>query len=158
VLYKLQLSGCGDLFILNSVLEFLEMNHWSFLNMCIAVGCDYLPNVKGVGINTAKKLVKEKQSFLDDLTKLSNAPQDYGDQFLSARAIFMHQTILDPDKLTTTPLTQWSECNSGLNAKLQEYCGMYPFIHFFCLSSFYANIVYCIFICKVVINTLEKYA
>ena len=123
--------------------------------MCIAVGFDYLPNVKGVGNNTAKKLVKEMQSFLDNLTKLSNAPQDYGDQFLSARAIFMHQTIFVPEKLTTAPLTQWSECNYGLNAKLQEYCGMYPFIHFFCLSSFYANIVYCIFICNM-LNILSS--
>lgn len=125
-MYKLQLTGLGDLFIMTSVLEFIEMDQWSFLCMCIASGCDYLPNVKGVGVSTAKKVIKENQNFLQFFANLPHAPQDYCEQFVSTRAIFKHQTIFDPDKLTTAPLTGWNKENSELCEKLKDYCGRYP--------------------------------
>ncbi|CAB4036591.1 Exonuclease 1, partial [Paramuricea clavata] len=59
VLFKLQLSGSGDLIKMNLILESVGVDQPSFLNICIAAGCDYLPNVKCVGIVTTTKVVKE---------------------------------------------------------------------------------------------------
>jgi 5'-3' exonuclease len=54
---------------MDRVLACLEVNQLAFLNICITAGCDYLPNVKGVGINKAKKLVKESD-FLHRLIQI----------------------------------------------------------------------------------------
>ena len=93
---------------MDRVLAYLEVNQLAFLNICITTGCDYLPNVKGVGINKAKKLVKEND-FLHHLIRIPGAPEGYENQFVSARAIFQHQTIINPDNLTTMPINIWNE-------------------------------------------------
>ena len=85
---------------MDRVLAYLEVNQLAFLNICITTGCDYLPNVKGVGINKAKKLVKENDDFLHHLIQIPGAPEGYENQFVSARAVFQHQTIINPDNLT----------------------------------------------------------
>ena len=113
---------------MDRVLAYLEVNQLAFLNICITTGCDYLPNVKGVGINKAKKLVKENDDFLHHLIQIPGAPEGYENQFVSARAIFQHQTIINPDNLTTMPINVWNETfDDDTKANLQKCCGAYPF-------------------------------
>lgn len=107
---------------------YLEVDQLAFVNICIAAGCDYLPNVKGVGINKAKKMVKENDDFLQHLTQIPGAPQGYEEQFITARAVFQHQTVIDPDNSTTVPINAWNETfDDETRTNLQKYCGVYPF-------------------------------
>ena len=113
---------------MDRVLAYLEVNQLAFLNICITTGCDYLPNVKGVGINKAKKLVKENDDFLHHLIQIPGAPEGYENQFVSVRAVFQHQTIINPDNLTTMPINVWNETfDDDTKANLQNCCGAYPF-------------------------------
>ena len=53
------MSGHGDCFLLDDILSGLNINQQQFQQMCIAAGCDYLANVKGVGIHTAYRFVSQ---------------------------------------------------------------------------------------------------
>ncbi|CAH3176385.1 unnamed protein product [Porites lobata] len=65
VLFKLRLDGVCEVIELGKVLQHLSLTQEEFLDMCIVAGCDYLENVRGIGIHTAHKLVtKEKTDFL----------------------------------------------------------------------------------------------
>ena len=63
--------------------------------MCIAAGCDYLPNVRGMGIHSAKKLVTEENNFLAVLQSNKYAPGEYTSGFQTAKAI---RSAPDSDK------------------------------------------------------------
>lgn len=62
---KLEGNGIGDLFELDKVVTGLEVSMTQFVHGCIAAGCDYLPNVRGVGINKAFSFVKSGQLFME---------------------------------------------------------------------------------------------
>lgn len=125
VLFKLQLSGACHVIQIEKVLCHLSMTQDDFLNMCIVAGCNFHQNVRGVGIHTAQKLVT-KEDFLAVLQKNKNAPADYTDGFQRAKAVFHHQTILNPALMATPPLTPWPEPTSA-EAFLNS-CGEYPMI------------------------------
>ena len=50
---KASMNGDGEVFDMNEILEGLKLNMTQFEKMCIAAGCDFLRNVKGVGIQRA---------------------------------------------------------------------------------------------------------
>ena len=77
--------------------------------MCVVAGCDYLKNIKGIGIYKAKQLVK-KDNFISELQK-----QNYGEAFLKARNVFKHQLVFHPGTKKVKPLQEWedSEDNQG---------------------------------------------
>ena len=64
VLFNLQLSGACQVIKLEKALAHLSLMHEGFLHMCIAAGCDYLPNEHGIRLHSAKKLVTEGNIFL----------------------------------------------------------------------------------------------
>ena len=101
------------------------MTQDDFLNMCIVAGCDFQQNVHGVGIHTAQKLVT-KEYFLDVSQENKNAPTDYTDDFQRAKAVFHHQTILNPALMATAPLTPWPEPTTA--ETFLNSCGAYPII------------------------------
>ena len=105
VLFKLQLSGACQVIKLKKALAHLSLTHEGFFNMCIAAGCDYLPNVRGIGIHSAKKLVTEGNDFLAVLQSNKYAPGEYTSGFQTAKAIFLHQTVINPADGTTIPLS-----------------------------------------------------
>ena len=63
--------------------------------MYIAAGCDYLPNVRGMGIHSAKKLVTEENNFLAVRRSNKYAPGEYTSGFQTAKAI---RSVPDSDK------------------------------------------------------------
>lgn len=115
---KLRLSGDGECFILSEILAGLDVSVAQFLKGCIAAGCDYLKNVRGVGIHTAFKFIKSGHLF-DDLKKKGSS-LSYESSFKMALKVFMHQTIFDPSKLQVGPLQEWTEEPEN---ELQTYCG-----------------------------------
>ena len=60
---KASISGEGDPFSLAEILEGLQLSRRQFQQMGIAAGCDYLKNVKGIGIHQAYDLVKQGHSM-----------------------------------------------------------------------------------------------
>ena len=48
---------------LNDILKELKLNYIEFINLCILLGCDYLPTIKGIGYKTAYKLILKHRSI-----------------------------------------------------------------------------------------------
>lgn len=56
-MFKVFLSGDGDVVDFFEVLEGFKISKKQFQEMCIVVGCDYLKNIRGVGIVCVFQLV-----------------------------------------------------------------------------------------------------
>ena len=50
VLFKQQTNGMGNLVEMAKILTHLKLTKEKFTNMCIAAGCDYIENIRGIGI------------------------------------------------------------------------------------------------------------
>ena len=126
-MFRLQLTGMGQLVELDMVLTHLNMTREQFTDMCIAAGCDYLSNTKGTGINKAKKIISKNKNYLDVLQRLQHAPENYKKLFKETRAVFYHQTVVDPITCKPVPLSGWN----GIvpDAETQYMCGEYPFFY-----------------------------
>ena len=64
---------------LECILKELKINYIEFINLCILLGCDYLPTIKGIGYKTAYKLILEYRS-IEEIIKNNKKyiiPQDY---------------------------------------------------------------------------------
>lgn len=69
--------------------------------MCILCGCDYLDNIKKVGVTTAHKLVSRYKSTDRILRALHfegnlSVPKEYEKKFARAKLTFKHHLIFDP--------------------------------------------------------------
>lgn len=82
VIFKMDVNGHGlavDLADLSKLtkLKLHEFTQEKFRHMCILSGCDYLPSVKGIGLQTAIKLLRksanvEKVSFYHKVNQFLN--------------------------------------------------------------------------------------
>lgn len=72
----------------------------NILEICILSGCDYLGSIKGVGLVTAHKKLKEAgnvKRFVDMMISLSKeVPENYLEQFNRAKATFLHHIVYNP--------------------------------------------------------------
>jgi exonuclease 1 len=70
------------------------------LDICILSGCDYADSIKGVGLITAHKVLKEKQdivSFVKHMAALNKeVPNDYLEKFEKAKKTFLHHIVYNP--------------------------------------------------------------
>jgi flap endonuclease-1 len=86
---------------LAEALEGLELSMSQFIDLCILLGCDYCPTIKGIGPKKALSLIKEHKSIegiLDNLdTTKYPVPEDWF--FKEARKIFENPDVLDPTKI-----------------------------------------------------------
>ena len=121
VLVKLDQNGVGDMFELDNILTGMQVTMKQFVQGCIAAGCDYLPNVQGIGINRAFTHVKSGQLFAE--LKKKGSDHHYEVLFEKAFKVFKHQTIFNPALSLHQPLNAWIEKPSN---DLQSYCGEYP--------------------------------
>ena len=70
VFFKLERNGMDDFVELEQVFKHLNLDADRFVDMCIAAGCDYFSNIRGVGINKAKRIVCENKAYLNVLESL----------------------------------------------------------------------------------------
>ena len=103
VFYKIHLDGQGEEIVLEDVLQAFDISQDNFLNWCILAGCDYLPNLNGIGIKKAKQIIDSKDDFLSVVEVLDIAPPDYRRKFNEAKMIFVHQTVIDPVSKSRLP-------------------------------------------------------
>ncbi|CAB4033656.1 Exonuclease 1, partial [Paramuricea clavata] len=85
VLFKLQTNGMGNLVEMAKILTHLKLTKEKFTDMCIAAGCDYIENIRGIGINKAKKIACENKNYLNVFQSLPFAPTDYKKRFQQAQ-------------------------------------------------------------------------
>ena len=126
VLFKLKLSGLADLADLAYILHALNLDSSQFLYMCIVAGCDFLPNIKGIGIHRASQVVTRKD-FLHELGSHRYAPSDHCKGFKQACAVFKHQVIYDVQSKRVRPLTAWESGED--DAQFSMACGEYPLLN-----------------------------
>ena len=87
--------------------------------MCIAAGCDYLKNIRGIGIARAFQLVATGGDILEALVQ-RGADETYRANFHKAMAVFRHQTVFDVESGSTVPLEKW---NTDPPMDVQYLCG-----------------------------------
>ena len=120
---KASINGDGDFFILSEILDGLKLSMKQFHQMCIAAGCDYLSNIRGVGIQRAFEMVASHGDLLELLSR-RGASQEYKACFGRVEAVFQHQTVFNLSTCTTVPLERWE---TDPSSDLQNLCGKYPF-------------------------------
>jgi len=109
-MFKVTLSGDGDVFDLFEILEGLKVTMRQFQEKCIAAGCDYLKNVKGIGIHCAFHL----SATGDILEALALA------NFHKAMAVVNHQTVFNDETCCTVPHQRW---DTDPLMDVQHLCG-----------------------------------
>lgn len=96
-------------FSLKTILEALELTMEQFVDFCILCGCDYCDRLKGIGPQTAYKLIKKHNNIegvlhaLDDKKPLADV-NDYN--YVQARAFFLSPEVLSPAEV---PKLVWKE-------------------------------------------------
>ena len=125
VLFKLKLSGLADLADLAYILHALNLDSSQFLYMCIVAGCDFLPNIKGIGYQASQAVTR--RDFFHELGSHRYAPSDYCKGFKQACAVFKHQVIYDLQSKRVRPLTVWESGED--EAQFSMACGEYPLLN-----------------------------
>lgn len=91
--------------------EFLSRK---LLDICILSGCDFLPSIRGIGLKTAIKILKEVHTIeaFVKYCELKNkiVPEDYLVLFAKAKSFFLFNIVYDPVK----------ECRVNLNELEEE--------------------------------------
>ena len=139
VIFKLLDTGDGILYERDNLAKVfgLQADHFSFDKfryMCITAGCDYLPNLPGVGLGKAKNCW-QKVSNPDLRTVLRKLPaylkmpglivtQDYIEKFIKANNTLLYQLVYDPQTRSEKSLTPYPESLRGSLDDL-AYCGSY---------------------------------
>ncbi|OWB78752.1 hypothetical protein B5S32_g2953 [[Candida] boidinii] len=85
---------------LKTVLEGLEMDRRTFVDLCILLGCDYCETIKGIGPVTAYKLIKKYGSIEKIIESIEQdekskyvVPQNW--PFAEARELFLNPEVAD---------------------------------------------------------------
>jgi len=124
VIVKLDRYGNGVLIRSSKISDCLgpkshNFNFEKFRQMCILSGCDYLPNLPGVGLQKARHFFGI--TMIDDITKaLKKIPsylklknvkvdQEYIDGFIRSENTFKYQLVFDPTERKLVPLNPYSK-------------------------------------------------
>jgi len=107
VLFKMDFNGGADMIKLSKALDHLHMEITNFQTMCIVAGCDYLKNIRGIGIKRAKDIVTQG-GYKDVLSNNPNAPPGYINDLRRAEFIFRHQTVFNVSENCLMPLHPWT--------------------------------------------------
>jgi 5'-3' exonuclease len=91
------MTGHGEYFELNNILSGLNTTKTEFVHGCIAAGCDYLSNVRGVGIHKAFSFVKSGKLF-EELKKNTHLLIVKISLIKMALAVFQHQSVFNATK------------------------------------------------------------
>ena len=93
----------------SGALKFVGWDHELFLGLCVLSGCDFLPNVRGIGIKKAHGLVTKHRTIKATLAvmhgdKKINMPEGYDANFQRAFWTFRHARVYDPQLRQLRPL------------------------------------------------------
>ncbi len=73
----------------------LGLSHAQFVDLCILMGCDYVPNIKGIGPKKAFELIKKHENIetiLENIDTKKYAPVENW-QYKDARRLFVDPEV-----------------------------------------------------------------
>uniref|UniRef100_A0A1I7Y9V9 Flap endonuclease 1 n=1 Tax=Steinernema glaseri TaxID=37863 RepID=A0A1I7Y9V9_9BILA len=86
-------------FDLSKVLREMDFTHEQFIDLCILLGCDYCPTIRGIGPKRAFELMQQYGSIekiLENIdTKKYPPPENW--KFAEARQLFLHPEVATHD-------------------------------------------------------------
>ncbi len=89
-----------------TVLKDLQFTYEMFIDMCILCGCDYCPNIPGIGPKTALSLIKKYGSINNafaSVTKYNeDIPKDYLEKLPYIRMAFTNPLVIPSSQITIT--------------------------------------------------------
>jgi 5'-3' exonuclease len=102
-------GGGGGAAAAKGPLNFAGWTHELFLGLCVLSGCDFLPNVRGIGIKKAHALVRKHRTIQATLAVMYGdkkivMPPDYDKNFQRAFWTFRHARVYDPALRRLRPL------------------------------------------------------
>lgn len=90
------------------VIKMLNLTHEQFVDLCILLGCDYVPNIKGIGPKKAIELIRQHKSLEAIIKSLKGSkyavPENW--EYEGARQLF-----LDPEVHHEVPPPKWTQPN-----------------------------------------------
>ncbi|CDW54794.1 XPG I-region family protein [Trichuris trichiura] len=135
VLFKMDISGCGQLYERDKLRLALQVtverfDFAKFRRSCILSGCDYVSNLPNVGIRKAIKFFNKVTSddprkFLKMIPLYLRMPklvvtEEYIERFIEAENTFLYQVVFDPDKRYQVPLNPYPD---GVDSSSFPYAG-----------------------------------
>lgn len=73
------------------------MSYFQFIDLCILLGCDYCPSIRGIGPKRAIELLQKHKTIENLLEKLDKSkyqiPEEWGYQ--EARKLFLNPEVAD---------------------------------------------------------------
>ncbi|CAJ0956816.1 unnamed protein product, partial [Mesorhabditis belari] len=83
------------------VLADFEMSREEFVDLCILLGCDYCPTIRGIGPKRAYELIKEHKSIENILAKIDTKKYAVPEDWLYARAreLFLNPEVADGENV-----------------------------------------------------------
>ncbi|TKR95343.1 hypothetical protein L596_009524 [Steinernema carpocapsae] len=89
-------------FDLSKVLREMDFTHEQFIDLCILLGCDYCPTIRGIGPKRAFELMQQYgsiESILENIdTKKYVPPENW--KFAEARQLFLKPEVSEGDVVT----------------------------------------------------------
>uniref|UniRef100_A0A915K2N7 Flap endonuclease 1 n=1 Tax=Romanomermis culicivorax TaxID=13658 RepID=A0A915K2N7_ROMCU len=88
-------------FYLDKVLQGLELNHGEFIDLCILLGCDYCPSIRGIGPKKALELIQKHRSLekiLENLDKTKYPVPEHW-PYQQCRKLFVEPDTADCENL-----------------------------------------------------------
>lgn len=130
IVYKLEKDGKCVLYERSRLgrcfgLADTQVDFVKFRRMCILSGCDYLKNLHGVGLQTAKKfflmtrqdnlrlLLPKLATYLKKKELAGKVTEEYIQGFINAETTFKHHIVYDPTNQTLRPLEPYPRGHSS---------------------------------------------
>jgi len=90
---------------LSIVLSKFDLDQDQFIDLCILMGCDYCPNITGVGPKTAFKLIKKHhclENILEEIDrKKYHVPEILDEKLEEIRELFVSPNVIDTKNIDT---------------------------------------------------------
>ncbi|KAJ3089164.1 Rad2 nuclease [Quaeritorhiza haematococci] len=121
VIFKLEHTGECIRICMNDIGSLREFRNWDrarFRHLAILSGCDYLPSLRGIGLKTALKHLRNKDGYkLIKTWKMfgkaagapENMPRQFEEAFRRADQTFLHQRVYDSETGRLVHLTPIDE-------------------------------------------------
>lgn len=111
----------------NSSLSLLGWSDAQFRWMAMLSGCDYLPNIPGIGLKTAWALLRKHKTVQKVIKALEmegkkSVPAGYLDAFELAEKVFLHQRVYDHNLERLVHLVDLP-ANEILDGRTEAYVG-----------------------------------
>ncbi|KAH8741643.1 flap endonuclease 1 [Cryptosporidium ryanae] len=119
---------------LSTLLSELELNMDQFIDLCILCGCDYCSTIRGIGANTAYKLLKKHkdiETIIKNIDQTKNQiPENF--DYIKVRELFKNPEVLKRSEIEnqikwTNPkyeeLSEWLIKEQNFSeTRVQSYC------------------------------------